>query len=315
MGGSARASVRPYHLGNRKGGQAGGVVPAASGAMSREQLFLEHLPLVERVAAWVCARRGLRGADAEDFASTVKTRLIENDFEILARFEGRSSLKTYLAVVVNRLYLDFQVRRFGKWRPSAEARRLGPVALRLERLVHRDGLSFDEACGVLNCDPQVRETRDELLALSLRLPPRAGRDRSIAAPEPTTPGTSTVERDDRQALADRTFATIRRTLGGLPARDRLFLRLHVESGLTVAQAARTLGEDQKRLYRRKEALLELLRSDLEATGIRAQDAQELLSALDWEAALGEESPNLGREQPGPRPSNEEDGTRSRAGER
>src|SRR5215470_20195503 len=95
-------------------------------AMSREQLFLSELALIERVIAWVSARRCLWGADAEDFASTVKLRLIENDYEVLGRFEGRSSLKTYLTAVVTRMYLDYQVQRFGKWRPSAEARRLGP---------------------------------------------------------------------------------------------------------------------------------------------------------------------------------------------
>src|SRR5207245_473091 len=88
------------------------------GPMTREQLFLSELALIERVIAWVCARRCLRGADGEDFASTVKLRLIENDYEILGRFEGRSSLKTYITAVVNHLYLDFQTQRFGKWRPS-----------------------------------------------------------------------------------------------------------------------------------------------------------------------------------------------------
>src|SRR5207245_8455844 len=88
------------------------------GPMTREQLFLSELALIERVIAWVCTRRCLRGSDAEDFASTVKLRFIENDYEILGRFEGRSSLKTYITAVVNHLYLDFQTQRFGKWRPS-----------------------------------------------------------------------------------------------------------------------------------------------------------------------------------------------------
>jgi RNA polymerase sigma factor (sigma-70 family) len=274
--------------------------------MTREQLFLEQLAVIERVIGWVCARRGLRGADAEDFGSTVKTRLIENDYEVLGRFEGRSSLKTYLASVINRLYLDFQVQRFGKWRPSAEARRLGPVALRLEQLTARDCLSFDEACGVLLSDPSVTETRAALEALRVRLPPRPGRRRDASEPEPVLPesaGTA-VEREERQALADRTFAVVRRSLARQPARDRVFLRLHFQSGLTVAQSARALGQDQKALYRRKEDLLKRLRSDLEAEGIRAGDAQELLSALDWEAALGVDLPASGgiMEQAGPRPS-------------
>jgi DNA-directed RNA polymerase specialized sigma24 family protein len=82
--------------------------------MTLEQLFLAELALIERVSAWVCARHCLRGADAEDFASTVKLRFIENDYEILGRFEGRSSLKTYVAVVINRLYLDYQTKRLAE---------------------------------------------------------------------------------------------------------------------------------------------------------------------------------------------------------
>src|ERR1051325_10087486 len=118
-------------------------------AMSREQLFVSELTLIERVIGWVCARRGLRGAEAEDFASTVKLRLIENDYEVLGRFEGRSSLKTYVTAVINRLYIDYQNQRFGKWRPSAQDRRLGPLALRLECLLYRDGLKLEAACAVL----------------------------------------------------------------------------------------------------------------------------------------------------------------------
>ena len=160
-----------------------------------------------------------------------KTRLIENDYEVFAKYQGRSTIKTYLTSVIQRIYLDFQVQRFGKWRPSAEARRLGTMALRLEQLPYRDGLSFDEACGVLRSDPSVRETRDELDALRLRLPLRPsrrieGRDLEPARPE----GAATkVERSERQALADRMFSAIRCSLARLPARDRVFLRLHFQS--------------------------------------------------------------------------------------
>jgi RNA polymerase sigma factor (sigma-70 family) len=274
--------------------------------MTREQLFLEQLAVIERVIGWVCARRGLRGADAEDFASAVKTRLIENDYEVLGKFQGRSSLKTYLTSVINRLYLDFQVQRFGKWRPSAEARRLGPVALRLEQLMFRDGLSFDEACGVLLSDPQVSETRAALDALRVRLPQRPSRRPEGNGHEPAhhESGGTAVERAERQALADRTFSAIRRSLARQPARDRVFLRLHFESGLTVAQCARVLGLDQKALYGKKEKILERLRDDLEAEHIQAQDAHQLLSALDWEAALSPEQLETSgfTEQAGPRPS-------------
>ncbi len=260
-----------------------------------EQLFVSQLAAIERAISWVCARRCLRGADAEDFGSVVKSRLIENDYEVLARFEGRSSLKTYLVVVINRMYLDFQVRRFGKWRSSAEARRLGSVALRLECLLYRDGLSFDEACGVLQSDPRVRETRDDLYAVWQRLPERRrrageGEGAEQSAGDRTPSG---LERAERQALAERTFSVIRRSLARLPGGDRLFLRLHLEQGLTVAEASRCLDADQKALYRRKERILEGLRADLEGEGIGSAEAHELLSELDWDAALAVDEAPLG----------------------
>jgi RNA polymerase sigma factor (sigma-70 family) len=271
--------------------------------MSREQLFLSQLAVIERVISWVCARRRLRGADAEDFGSLVKHRLIEQDYEVLAKFEGRSSMKTYLAAVINRLYLDFQVQRFGKWRPSAQARQLGPVALRLERLMFRDGLTFDEAYGVLESDPAVTETRDALYTMSLKLPGRVARGPCEEVKAPVT-GALAVERAERQALADRTFSVIGLTLRRLPAQDRIFLRLHLESGFTVAEVARSLGLEQKALYRTKESVLKRLRADLTAKGIGPEAGHELLTTLDWDVALGFEEPELvpGAEEAGLRPS-------------
>ncbi len=299
----------PYHRPTRKTLHREGPFPLLGGRMTREQLFLSELALIERVIAWVCARRCLRGAEAEDFGSTVKLRLIENEYEILGRFEGRSSLKTYVTVVVNRLYLDYQRERFGKWRSSAQARRLGPVALRLESLLYRDGRTFEEACGVLQTDLGVAESREALYELSLKLPLRnprravSGHDQEPSEPGPG-PGPSTIELSERQALARRTFRVLRRALGRLPARDRIIVRLHLEAGLSLADVARSLGGGQKALYRKRDALLKQLRFDLEAEGIRGGDAHELLSTLDWDSALatGEGASGSFLEQAASRPS-------------
>ena len=297
----------PYHRPTRKTLHREGPFPLLGGRMTREQLFLSELALIERVIAWVCARRCLRGAEGEDFGSTVKLRLIENDYEILGRFEGRSSLKTYLTVVVHRLYLDYQRERFGKWRSSAEARRLGPVALRLEVLLYRDRLTFDEACGVLRTDLGVAESREALYALSLKLPVRNPR-RAVSGHdhEPSEPasGPSLIDQAEREALARRTFPVLRRALRRLPARDQIILRLHVEAGLSLADVARSLGEAQKALYRKRDALLKRLRFDLEAEGIRDRDARKLLSTLDWDSALATDEGASGSflQEAGSRPS-------------
>jgi RNA polymerase sigma factor for flagellar operon FliA len=258
--------------------------------MTREQLFLTQLPEIERVIRSVCARRALFGADAQDFTSIVKYRLIENDYEVLAKFKGLCSLRTFLTTVVTRLYLDFQVQRFGKWRNSAAALRMGPVATRLERLIHRDKLSFDEACSVLASDGRVTESRDALYEIVLKLPqrPRPWRDSAPAEPNAGPAATLNVERAERQELALRTFTVIRSSLARLPGRDRLLLRMTLVEGLTVAQVSRALGLDQQALYKKREALFRSLRADLEAAGIGAADAQELLSTIDWEAELFDE---------------------------
>jgi RNA polymerase sigma factor for flagellar operon FliA len=256
--------------------------------MTGAQVFASELALIERVIQWVCARRSLRGADAEDFGSTVKLRLIENDYEILARFEGRSSLKTYVAAVISRLYIDYQNQRFGKWRPSAQARRLGPVALRLECLLYRDGLTFEEARAVLQNDAGLAQSAEALYGLSLKLPVRNTRHAARGDDRETSDvsnGLSAIEQAERRVLAEKTFVALRRALRGLPARDRVILRLHVETGLSIADVARALGEEQKALYRRRDALYRQLRLDLEKDGIGCGDAHELLSTLDWNSAL------------------------------
>jgi RNA polymerase sigma factor (sigma-70 family) len=273
--------------------------------MTREEQFLQELPVIERVVGWVCSRRNLRGADADDFRQIVMTRLVESDYDVFAKFQGRSSLKTYLTAVVNRMYLDFQVQRFGKWRHSAAARRLGQVAKRLECLIYRDGLSLDEACGVLLSDPRLGVTRDELYAMSQRIPPRKPRQARAEefVPQAHEDGASAVARGERQALAERSLAVIRRTLAQFPARDRMFFRMVFESDVSVADAARALRVEQKRLYRTRESALAQLKAEFLREGITAEDVEELLSKHDWDAVLGLDDPGpQPPEPPGSRPS-------------
>src|ERR1019366_2147799 len=101
------------------------------------------------VISFVSARHHLPGVEADDFASHVKLRLIEDDYAILRKFQRRSSLRTYLTVVIQRMFLDYRISAWGKWRPSAEAKRAGAVAVQLEQLMGRDGYRFGEACELL----------------------------------------------------------------------------------------------------------------------------------------------------------------------
>lgn len=100
--------------------------------MSAAELFQANLALVDRVIATICRRAGLRDEDAEDFASTAKLALIDNDYAILRSYEGRAPLGAYLTVVVQRLMTHEWIRVRGRWRSSVEAERIGPAAVLLE---------------------------------------------------------------------------------------------------------------------------------------------------------------------------------------
>jgi len=59
--------------------------------VSPGNVFTSELAAIERIIGRVAAQHHLRDADAEDFASHVKMKLIENDYAIVRKFEGRSS--------------------------------------------------------------------------------------------------------------------------------------------------------------------------------------------------------------------------------
>jgi DNA-directed RNA polymerase specialized sigma24 family protein len=137
-----------------------------------EDVFLEHLGWINRVAAMACSRYGLWGSEAEDFTSWVQIKLMDDDYAVLRHFRGESGLKTYLASVVTRQFQEYRRQRFGRWRPSAEARRLGSTALHLEALVRRDGYRLDQAGERLRTGGLTTQSDAELARILARLPER-----------------------------------------------------------------------------------------------------------------------------------------------
>ncbi len=253
--------------------------------IDREALFLSQLDLIDRVVGFVCARHHLRAADADDFASHVKLKFVENDYAVLAKFEGRSSLRTFLTVVIQRLFLDYRIAAWGKWRPSAEAKRGGAVAVLLEQLLVRDGYSLDEACEMLQANHHVESTRGELGQLAARLPARTRRrfesDQALAAvPAGDRPLDEVAAERDRRAAANRIAAAMPPLLAEFAPEDRLILALRFEDGRTVAEIAGILRLDQKGLYRRLARLLAELRGGLEAAGIDAALVREIFESPD-----------------------------------
>jgi RNA polymerase sigma factor (sigma-70 family) len=247
------------------------------------QLYDEHRTLIDEVTYGTARYHHLSSAVAGDFASYVWQRLLEAN--TLARFEGRCSIRTFLTVVIRNLFRDFRNHQWGKWRHSAAARRLGPLALRLEALTVRDGFSFEEALQMITADGRDVISRPALEDIGRQLPvrvrPRLVSEEALSdMPSPSAGADVAVERESQAGRARDVRAALSSALGSLPPQDALIIRLIFEDGFTVAQVASAIHLEQKALYRRRDQLLRTLRSRLQAAGITAAEVRDLIGALD-----------------------------------
>ncbi len=252
--------------------------------MDPRDVLEDNLGLIDRIVRRVCRRGGVAAGDVDDFASVVKLALVENDYAILRRYEGRSSLATYLTIVIRRKLGAPRERIHGRGRPSPEAERLGDRAVLIEDLVGHQRRSVDEALPILrSVDSSI--TRQEVVEIADRLPQRAPRPREVPLPEDDDVPLAAAERSDSaaldrelQALSQRAGALLRDTMAGWPATDRMLVRLRFESSLSIADIARLMKVPQRPLYRRLETLLGGLREILMNAGIDPAAADDLLGA-------------------------------------
>ncbi len=261
-----------------RAGKGGPVKAPLVAPSSPRELLLASLPVLRELVAFLARRYRLSAEQSEELEALARLHLVEDDYSVLRQWRRQSTVKTYLAVVVQRLFHDYCNQLWGKWRASAAAQRLGPVAQALEELLYREGLTFDEAVRVITADPHVDPA--QLAALHSQLPPRPGRPRpqplgarAAAEPEPgPTPEDAALQRA-AEAIVTRTVAA---SLHQLRAHDRLLLRLHFGQGLSVAAVARLVDIPQKTLYKRFTAVLRGLRRDLASAGFERHDAAALL---------------------------------------
>ena len=232
------------------------------------------LDLLDRVARSLARSRKLTPADVDDFAQTVQLRMAERHYDVFALFEARASLRTYLTVVVARLLKDWQNHQLGKWRPSAAARRLGPVAVTLDREVNRDGTPVDEATRMVAS--RAGRSEAELTGLMAHLPRRPKR-RIVPLDPLRVPETAfvdpIVEDLQRRATRQARRALLRALAQMCPTDARLFVSRYLKNH-TVARLAKAERVDAKVLYRRFDRIRRTLRECVIAQGVSGPDCVE-----------------------------------------
>lgn len=247
-----------------------------------ESIYLTHEAAIEAAIAFACRRLGLRPAEAEELASWVKVRLIEDDCKVLRAFEGRSSFGTYVTTVVVNLARDYRIRKWGRWRPCAAARRMGTVGVELDVLLHREGRSLHEATEILRQNHGVDLSAAEIADMASKLPVRTrrwleGEEVLAEMPAPERADSGVAEAEREEALR-RAGEVLQRALAELAPEDRLILKLRFSEEATVASIARAFGVAQRPLYTRIYNCLARLRGALEAAGL---DASTVLGATGW----------------------------------
>jgi RNA polymerase sigma factor (sigma-70 family) len=254
-------------------------------------LLESNLPMVDEIIAEVARRHRVRGDDLAEFRSLAYMKLLEHDYAVLRRFQGTSSMRTYLSVVLHRVLLDQRNRDWGRWRPSAAAHRIGPVAVNLERLVTRDGLTAEEAVKALG--QQDLSACEELVkTLEARGPVRCGRATlgEEAIPDSADPAAGpdeTAEHRERRIQVETVGRRVQDALQSLDAEDHLIVTLRFRDGMSMAEVAKVLRIESKPLYRRVERILARLKEVLSSDVTSRELAQELAADTWCDHASGE----------------------------
>ena len=248
--------------------------------MDYERLVVENLPLVDSVVRLIARRHRLSADEADELSSAIRLKLVENDYQVLRKFEGRSQLRTYLITVVQRHFLDDRNARWGKWRPSSVARRLGPIAVLLDRLLTRDRLPFDEAVATI-ATRHDDVSRDQLHEIMLQLPARSVRqftseDELEDVPAPTPDEDRVIASIERTQTGDRVERALDTVLAALDDEDRVILKMRFCDNVRISRIAELMGLATKPFYRRLEDLMHALRSELQRQGISAEDVANVI---------------------------------------
>jgi len=223
-------------------------------------------------------RHGLSLDEAEDFASHARLKLMENGYAVLRKFQGRCKLETFLVSTLGHALLDYRIAKWGRWRPSAKAVRLGPPAALIEQLLHRDGHTADEAFELLRVNHGVQVTRTGFEAIVARLPSRASRRfEGEEALENLVSGDSADKQmleEEERADADRRIEAVIQELHALPPDDRLLMKLFDVDGLTMNEVAKILGEAAPALFRRRDRIRAAMRKRLKDRGFDVDEDPE-----------------------------------------
>lgn len=266
--------------------------PASADLVSPGRALLEaKYPLIQKQLHHLSRRSGLPEHEAEEFRSWALLKLVEDDSRVLASWEGRSSFPTFLTVVLVNLMRDYRARIWGKWKPTAAARKQGREAILLERLCFRDGLSLDEAIERMQTEHEVSLSRAELermaASLTRRMKRRQVSEEDLLRIPVDGQVESRIEEAERSVTEEELRVLLTPLLKSLSTENRLLFKLHYWDGLSVAAISSLLGRPQRELYSARAKCLKKIRRSLAKAGLSPERVRALLGCSHLELSPGE----------------------------
>ena len=119
---------------------------------SAHRITPAELGLLTQVVRDVSRARRLSSDDAAEFAQTVHVKLLERKYDVLLTFSRRQFPADLSDHGGHTPVPRLAQQRAGKMATSAAARRGGPSAIALERLIVGDGYTIDEAVEIVAQD-------------------------------------------------------------------------------------------------------------------------------------------------------------------
>jgi len=264
---------------------------SADPASRGRDLLKAQYHAIQKKLQHLSRRSGLPEHEAEEFRSWALFKLVENDSRVLGSWKGRSSFPTFLTVVLVNLMGDYRTHIWGKWRPTAAARRQGREAVLLEQLCFRDGLPLDEAIERMRTEHGVSLSRAELERMAASLTRRIKQQRvseEVLLRIPVDGQVeSRIEESERSHTEEQLQVLLTPLLRSLSAEDRLLLKLHYWDGLSMSAISPLLCRPQRELYSVRDKCLKKIRRNLEEAGLGPERVRALLGCSHLELSPGE----------------------------
>ena len=268
-GGQTLAQVLPWPFGSR--------VPCVysyvetqeqqfAGASGGDREYDAYIGPIQAAVRKVARQYRLSSSEADDLLSDVWLKVLGHDGRAMLQYRGESGLQTYLTRIAKNALLDTWIRDAGKWRPSAVARRAGPLGVMADRLLVREALTPEETLARLSAvapGTDCRALLNQLLAGGRR-PRRRFVDLACVEDAPAnspTPFDQLCARHDAR-IKRRLSRQVRTMLAELPSQERSSLEDRFVRNRPLATVAATHGVPAPVFYRNFAALLKRLRRRL-----------------------------------------------------